>query len=118
MKYHRFKAWNIPSKLKDSRARSEQQKINNSPSPTQQLLEEMQTLLKQALENHEDPVIQGLEYRDRMAKSSLKASMANYEDKNTIEGWIGEVCRNILSTTFRYYLEEDMSFEQAKIYCC
>ena len=35
-----------------------------------------------------------------------------------LEEWIGGVCRNIASATFQNYLHEDMTYEQAKTFCC
>ena len=31
---------------------------------------------------------------------------------------MGEVCRKVMSTSFHHFINENMTFDQAKIYCC
>lgn len=78
-------------------------------------------MLKYALSLHSnknEQIYNGLEHRDREVQSNIKATPEEALDQNTIEEWIGEVCRHVVSTTFNYYINEDMTFEQAKVYCC
>jgi hypothetical protein len=78
-------------------------------------------MLKYALSLHSNNNEQHssqLEHRDRAVLSNIKATHEEALDHDSLEEWIGEVCRNVMSTTFNYYLNEDMTFDQAKVYCC
>lgn len=51
--------------------------------------------------------LQDLKYRDKVS-STAKAAVE--EEIDWEQGRIGEVCRNVVSKTFRYYFQEDMTF--------
>ena len=81
----------------------------------------MQELLRYVINISNDKDGKGtseLEYRDRTVKAGIKGTPDQVHDKDAIEEWIGDLCRNVVSTTFHHYLNGNMTFEQAKVFCC
>ena len=81
----------------------------------------MQELLKYAINISNNQYGKGateLEYRDRTVKAAFKCAPDQVYDKDAIEEWIGDLCRSVVSTTFHHYLNGNMTFEQAKVFCC